>query len=66
MLNMNDQVRLFELNFAGEDLPEDLFEKLYEHYTSNGEMPYGVAKARTGDPYEWILAKIPEYLAERT
>lgn len=31
-----------------------LHDALYEHFTSNGEMPYGVAKARTGDPYNWI------------
>jgi len=30
------------------------FNELYEHYCNNGEMPYGVAKARTGDPMQWI------------
>lgn len=24
----------------------------------NNEIPYGIAKARTGDPYEWIERKI--------
>jgi hypothetical protein len=28
---------------------------LYDYYTGNGEMPYGVAKARDGDPYEWCI-----------
>ena len=36
------------------DLDQDLIDKLYTHFTSNGEMPYGVAKARTGDPDQWI------------
>ena len=34
--------------------------KLYDYFCNNGEMPYGVAKARTGDPDAWIL----DYLAE--
>jgi hypothetical protein len=38
----------------GGELPEDQFETLYQFYLSNGEMPYGVAKCRTGDPYSWI------------
>jgi len=36
------------------------YEKLYEYFCNSGEMPYGVAKARTGDPDVWIL----EYLEE--
>lgn len=34
------------------------FNELYEHYCNNGEMPYGVAKARTGDPNQWIAERI--------
>ena len=35
------------------------FEKLYEYFAfETCEMPYGTAKARTGDPDLWIL----EYL----
>ncbi len=37
------------------------FDKLFEHFAfDTGEMPYGVAKARTGDPDEWILDKMEE------
>lgn len=36
------------------------FETLYEYYTSNGEMPYGTAKARDGDPHEWIYHRLEE------
>jgi hypothetical protein len=37
---------------------EVLFDKLYTYYIENGEMPYGVAKARTGTPDEWILNQV--------
>ena len=33
-----------------------LYDKLYEYYVD--EMPYGTAKARTGDPYYWILDRV--------
>ncbi len=33
----------------------EAFGKLYDYFCDNGEMPYGVAKARTGDPDAWIL-----------
>jgi len=44
----------------GWPLTEAQFEYFFEHYLNAGEMPYGVAKARTGDPYDWIDAKITE------
>jgi hypothetical protein len=39
-----------------DDLPEATIQHLYEHYLP--EMPYGVAKARTGDPYQWIQDRL--------
>ena len=37
------------------------FDKLFEHFAFyTAEMPYGVAKARTGDPDTWILEKVDE------
>jgi hypothetical protein len=36
------------------DQDVDLMEELYEYYLNSGEMPYGVAKARDGDPDQWI------------
>ncbi len=37
------------------------FDKLFEHFAfDTAEMPYGVAKARTGDPDTWILEKVDE------
>ena len=41
------------------------FEKLFEHFAfDTAEMPYGVAKARTGDPDTWILDKMEVQNAE--
>jgi hypothetical protein len=39
---------------------EPLYHALYDYYTDNGEMPYDVAKARTGTPDEWIINKMQE------
>jgi hypothetical protein len=39
---------------AGAELSDELYHALYDYYFLHGEMPYGTAKARDGDPYEWI------------
>lgn len=41
----------------GEELDSDLYDTLYDYYAHEGEMPYGVMKARTGDPYEWVASR---------
>lgn len=51
-----DEIRAYLLE--GEDLRDDDFDMLYEYFCNNGEMPYDVAKARSGDPYEWITEKL--------
>ena len=39
------------------------YEKLFDYFAfETSEMPYGVAKARTGDPDLWILDKLEEML----
>jgi len=45
---------------AGGDIDEnqDFFDALYEYYFD--EMPYGVQKARDGDPYEWITDRLDQ------
>jgi hypothetical protein len=45
---------------AGEDLITfgKLYRELLSYYMSNGEMPYGVAKARDGDPETWIMDRL--------
>jgi len=31
------------------------YDKWFQYYLRSGEMPYGVAKARTEDPIEWVI-----------
>lgn len=45
-----------------EELSESLYDALYEYFCVAGEMPYGVAKARTGDPYCWIGERMDKYI----
>tara|TARA_B100000927_G_scaffold261026_1_gene230968 strand:- start:199 stop:2541 length:2343 start_codon:yes stop_codon:yes gene_type:complete len=33
---------------------DKLYQELFSYYMDSGEMPYGVMKARDGDPYQWI------------
>ena len=37
---------------------EEFYEALFNMYLDSGEMPYGTAKARTGDPAQWITDKL--------
>lgn len=53
------EVRNFE---ADGDLSDDLYHALFDYYSDNGEMPYGVAKARDGDPYNWISDRLAQEL----
>ena len=53
------EVKNFE---ADGDLNDDLYHALYDYYSDNGEMPYGVAKARDGDPYNWISDRLAQEL----
>jgi hypothetical protein len=47
---------------AGGDIDEnqDFFDALFAYYSESGEMPYGVQKAREGDPYEWITQRLDQ------
>ena len=55
------EVKNFE---AGGDIgdKQDFFDALFDYYCDNGEMPYGTAKARTGDPYDWITDRLAREL----
>ncbi len=58
-----DELIFIALIASGSEVDYDLcgssaFEKLFELYFE--EMPYGIAKARTGDPQTWIINKITE------
>jgi hypothetical protein len=44
------------LDGDGEFYDSTSYDKLYEYFAfETGEMPYGTAKARDGDPDSWIL-----------
>ena len=40
------------------DMGTELYDELLNYYMESGEMPYGVAKARTGMPDEWIAERL--------
>ncbi len=42
----------------GGELDHDLYDALFDYYSQHGAMPYGVAKARTGDPYNWVSDRL--------
>lgn len=44
------------------NLTDRLYTALYDYYLDSGEMPYGVAKAREGDPYDWISSQLESVL----
>lgn len=45
-----------EPELEAQELSTELFEFLFDFYQA--DMPYGTAKARTGDPYQWIIDKL--------
>jgi len=53
------EVRHFE---QGGDLDEHLYDALYDYYCDTGDMPYGVQKAREGDPMEWVAQNLESHL----
>lgn len=56
-------LELTELVIAEDDgYSEELYSFLFDYYCNNGEMPYGVAKARSGDPFEWINTAVASAL----
>ena len=42
----------------GDEIDTELYYALFDYYNDHGEMPYGVAKARDGDPVNWISDKL--------
>lgn len=53
------EVKTFE---QGGNLDQDLYEALFDYWDDAGEIPYGIAKARTGDPYEWVATNLESHL----
>ena len=57
-LSPNEVAELIAVINNNVDMSYDLYCKMYEHFHT--EMPYGTAKARTGDPIEWICERLVE------
>jgi hypothetical protein len=56
---------LIALRETGEFDDLDAYESFYEYFaTTNGEMPYGTAKARTGDPDQWIYTRLQNLIVD--
>ena len=36
----------------------EVYDDLFDYYMSSGEMPYGIMKAREGDPDVWIVDRL--------
>ena len=47
--------KLYEVD-SGDVEIDEFFDVLYEAFID--EMPYGVAKARDGDPYNWLADRL--------
>ena len=62
MLNADQVKEIAAQQKAGIPVVDERFDELYEYYCtiSPVPMPYGVAKARTGDPYQWIENQLNE------
>ena len=50
----------------GMGITDEMYDVLFDYYTESGEMPYGTAKARDGDPMEWIEERIGEMFGDMT
>ena len=55
ILDANEVTDLDQIEYGSE-----VYEDLYNYFANSGEMPYGVMKARTGMPDEWIYDKLCE------
>lgn len=42
------------------EINQVVWEKLFDMFVNTNEMPYGTAKARDGDPYQWIENRLAE------
>lgn len=42
------------------ELTDDQYDKLFNLFQDQQEMPYGTQKARTGDPTVWILNRLED------
>lgn len=57
-------VKAFVESGGEAEMSKALFSDLYDLYLECGEIPVGTAKAREGDPYEWIYQRFLKHLQE--
>lgn len=50
-------------SMGGGELSDAAFQELFEYYSKKNIIPYGVAKARDGDPYVWISSQLEQDFA---
>ena len=55
ILDKHDVSSIDDIEYGSE-----VYEDLFGYYMDSGEMPYGIMKARTGDPDVWIADRIDE------
>ena len=55
ILDQNNVTDLEQIEYGSE-----VYEDLYNYFANSGEMPYGIMKARTGDPDVWIVDRVFE------
>ena len=53
ILDANEVTDLDQIEYGSE-----VYEDLYNYFANSGEMPYGIMKARTGMPDEWIIDRV--------
>ena len=53
ILDANEVTDLDQIEYGSE-----VYEDLYNYFANSGEMPYGVMKARTGMPDEWLYDRL--------
>ena len=46
------------------EMDSDLYSALFDYYFNAGEMPYGTAKGRDGDPMEWVSMRFDQDVNE--
>jgi hypothetical protein len=44
------------------ELDHDFYDALSDYYSHHGAMPYGVAKGKTGDPFNWVSHRLAQDL----
>ena len=57
-----DRAGIVTIEDLEEKMDGEVYHELYNYWLNSGEMPYGTAKARDGDPDEWIFYRMEELL----